>query len=74
MTGKHFPGPGAYEAKSTVATKEKGKSFGREGKGRGDSKERHLRSVPGPGQYSVSTSYIHQAAPRFGKEIKCLIL
>jgi hypothetical protein len=38
MAGKQFPGPGAYEAKSTIPVSERGNSFGREKRAHGDSR------------------------------------
>lgn len=38
IAGKLFPGPGAYDIKSTIPVKERGNSFGREKRGKGDSR------------------------------------
>jgi len=60
-TGKQFPGPGAYEMKSTIPVNERGNSFGRERRAKKD-----LRNNPGPGQYAIATTYTKSAAPKFG--------
>lgn len=66
-TGRNFPGPGAYNIKASISLKERGKSFGKDAKGKGDSTERHLRSVPGPGQYDNPANALKTSAPKFGK-------
>ena len=65
-TGKNFPGPGSYNIKSSVKTKERGKSFGRDPKDRSASKDKYLRSVPGPGSYVNTAELLKAAAPKYG--------
>lgn len=64
--GRNFPGPGTYEIRSAISMREKGKSFGRDSKTRGDSTDRYLKSVPGPGSYNNTAEMLKSAAPRFG--------
>jgi hypothetical protein len=44
----------------------RGKSFGKERKGRNNSTEKHLISVPGPGQYTINTTLSKSTTPKYG--------